>query len=79
MWFDPDFSDPPLLPVCPSDLLIRHIRWRHCICSIWCVLLQKVFFFFFSRESACDQHRANQYCPDRGHSSSRENPSYFTL
>ncbi|CAI9590118.1 unnamed protein product, partial [Staurois parvus] len=22
--------------------------------------------FFFSWESACDQHRANQHCPDRG-------------
>ncbi|CAI9583337.1 unnamed protein product [Staurois parvus] len=22
--------------------------------------------FFFSSESACDQHRANQCCPDRG-------------
>ncbi|CAI9617675.1 unnamed protein product, partial [Staurois parvus] len=22
--------------------------------------------FFFSWESACDQHRANQYCSDRG-------------
>ncbi|CAI9537045.1 unnamed protein product [Staurois parvus] len=22
--------------------------------------------FFFSFESACDQHRANQRCPDRG-------------
>ncbi|CAI9615118.1 unnamed protein product [Staurois parvus] len=21
--------------------------------------------FFFSGESACDQHRANQHCPDR--------------
>ncbi|CAI9607749.1 unnamed protein product [Staurois parvus] len=22
--------------------------------------------FFFPWKSACDQHRANQYCPDRG-------------
>ncbi|CAI9612559.1 unnamed protein product, partial [Staurois parvus] len=22
--------------------------------------------FFFSWESSCDQHRANQHCPDRG-------------
>ncbi|CAI9587503.1 unnamed protein product, partial [Staurois parvus] len=29
MLFDPDFSDPPLLPVSPSYLLIRHIVWRH--------------------------------------------------
>ncbi|CAI9561304.1 unnamed protein product, partial [Staurois parvus] len=27
-----------------------------------CVLLER---FFFSWESACDQHRANQHCPDR--------------
>ncbi|CAI9545599.1 unnamed protein product, partial [Staurois parvus] len=27
--FDPVFSDPPLLPVPPSYLLIRHIVWRH--------------------------------------------------
>ncbi|CAI9620067.1 unnamed protein product, partial [Staurois parvus] len=33
-----------------------------CTCSIWCVLLER---FFFSWESACDQHRANQHCPDR--------------
>ncbi|CAI9531623.1 unnamed protein product [Staurois parvus] len=32
---------------------------RHCTCSIWCVLL----------ESACDQHRTNQHCPDRGQGS----------
>ncbi|CAI9621124.1 unnamed protein product, partial [Staurois parvus] len=23
-------------------------------------------FFFFSWESACDQHRDDQHCPDRG-------------
>ncbi|CAI9605433.1 unnamed protein product [Staurois parvus] len=27
--FDPDFSDPPLLPVSLSYLLIRHIVWSH--------------------------------------------------
>ncbi|CAI9584429.1 unnamed protein product, partial [Staurois parvus] len=27
--FDPDFSDPLLLSVPPSYLLIRHIGWRH--------------------------------------------------
>ncbi|CAI9599564.1 unnamed protein product, partial [Staurois parvus] len=27
--FDPDFSDPPLLPVSPTYLLIRHIVWSH--------------------------------------------------
>ncbi|CAI9577195.1 unnamed protein product, partial [Staurois parvus] len=34
-----------------------------CTCSVWCVLLEG---FFFSWERACDQHRANQHCPDRG-------------
>ncbi|CAI9587137.1 unnamed protein product [Staurois parvus] len=29
-----------------------------CTCSVWC--------FFLSWESACDQQRANQQCPDRG-------------
>ncbi|CAI9563051.1 unnamed protein product, partial [Staurois parvus] len=24
------------------------------------------FFFLFLSEGACDQHRANQHCPDRG-------------
>ncbi|CAI9586392.1 unnamed protein product, partial [Staurois parvus] len=28
------------------------------------VCIVRVFFFFC--ESACDQHRANQHCPDRG-------------
>ncbi|CAI9592865.1 unnamed protein product, partial [Staurois parvus] len=31
-------------------------------CSDWFVLLKS---FFFSWESACDQHRANQLCPDK--------------
>ncbi|CAI9561679.1 unnamed protein product, partial [Staurois parvus] len=35
-----------------------------CICSVWCVLLERVLFF--SWEGACDQHKANQHCPDRG-------------
>ncbi|CAI9550692.1 unnamed protein product, partial [Staurois parvus] len=39
-----------------------------CTCSVWCVLLER-FFFFFSWEGACDQHRANQHCPDRGQGS----------
>ncbi|CAI9580052.1 unnamed protein product, partial [Staurois parvus] len=56
--FVPDFYDLPLLPVSPYYLLIRHIVWRHCTCSIWC--------FFFPWESACDQHKANQHCRDRG-------------
>ncbi|CAI9556317.1 unnamed protein product [Staurois parvus] len=40
-----------------SYILIRQTEpYPFCICSVWCVLL----------ESACDQHRANQHCPDRG-------------
>ncbi|CAI9541841.1 unnamed protein product [Staurois parvus] len=27
--FDPDFSVPPILPMSPSYLLIRHIVWRN--------------------------------------------------
>ncbi|CAI9585684.1 unnamed protein product [Staurois parvus] len=30
------------------------------------VCIAREVFFFFSWESACDQHRANQHCPDRG-------------
>ncbi|CAI9541697.1 unnamed protein product [Staurois parvus] len=59
--FDPVFFDPPFLSVSSSYLLIRHIVWRHCTCSIWCVFLEVFCFVFFSWESACDQH-----CPDRG-------------
>ncbi|CAI9617923.1 unnamed protein product, partial [Staurois parvus] len=33
--------------------------------SLVCIA-RKVFFFFFSWESAFDQHGANQHCPDRG-------------
>ncbi|CAI9568306.1 unnamed protein product, partial [Staurois parvus] len=55
--FDPDFSDPPLLPVTPLLSLDKTYRVESfCTCSVWCVLL----------EGACDQHRANQHCPDRG-------------
>ncbi|CAI9606866.1 unnamed protein product [Staurois parvus] len=37
--------------------------------------------FFFSCESACDQYRANQHCPDRGQGfhillEQKENSSY---
>ncbi|CAI9602440.1 unnamed protein product [Staurois parvus] len=56
--FDPAFSDPPLLPGSPSYLLIKHIVWSHSA--------HAQFGFFFSWESACDQHRANQHCSDRG-------------
>ncbi|CAI9620139.1 unnamed protein product [Staurois parvus] len=26
---DPDISDPPILPLSPSYLLLRHMVWRH--------------------------------------------------
>ncbi|CAI9556808.1 unnamed protein product [Staurois parvus] len=29
------------------------------------VCIAREVLFFFSWESACDQHRANQHCPDR--------------
>ncbi|CAI9546958.1 unnamed protein product, partial [Staurois parvus] len=61
-WFDPDFSDPPLHPVSPSYLLIRHMCGVPLHVLSLCVLLD----FFFSWESAYDQHRANPYCTDRG-------------
>ncbi|CAI9597860.1 unnamed protein product [Staurois parvus] len=37
--------------------------------------------FFFSWESTCDQHRANQHCPNRGQGfcillAQKENSSY---
>ncbi|CAI9620253.1 unnamed protein product [Staurois parvus] len=60
--FYPVLSDPPLLPMSPSYLLIRHCVESLCTCSVWCVLLKR--FFFFSWNSACDQHRANQHCPE---------------
>ncbi|CAI9605393.1 unnamed protein product, partial [Staurois parvus] len=31
--------------------------------SLVCIAIE---VFLFSCESACDQHRANQHCPDRG-------------
>ncbi|CAI9588318.1 unnamed protein product [Staurois parvus] len=40
--FDPDFSDPPLLPVSPSYHLLRHIVWKHSAHAHLCVLLERV-------------------------------------
>ncbi|CAI9568199.1 unnamed protein product [Staurois parvus] len=45
------------------------------------VALLRMLSFFFSWESACDQHRANQHCPDRGQGfcillEQKENASY---
>ncbi|CAI9558965.1 unnamed protein product, partial [Staurois parvus] len=50
-------SNPPLLPVSPSYLLIRHIVCSHSS--------HAQFDVYFSWESACDQHRANQHCLER--------------
>ncbi|CAI9550366.1 unnamed protein product [Staurois parvus] len=62
MLFDPDLYDPPSssAPLLSPDntFCVETL----CTCSVWCVLLER----FFSWESACDQHRANQHCPDRG-------------
>ncbi|CAI9586435.1 unnamed protein product [Staurois parvus] len=64
MLFDPDFSDPLLLPVFPLLSPDKtYCAETLCTCSVWYVLLER---FFFSWESACDQHRAKQHCPDRG-------------
>ncbi|CAI9580079.1 unnamed protein product [Staurois parvus] len=40
--FDPVFSDPPLLPMLPSYLLIRHIMCRHKL-NLVCIA-REVFF-----------------------------------
>ncbi|CAI9575675.1 unnamed protein product, partial [Staurois parvus] len=56
--FDAVFSDPLLLPQSPVHLLIVQSPRRHSA--------HAQFGMFFSRESACDQHSANQHCPDRG-------------
>ncbi|CAI9562157.1 unnamed protein product [Staurois parvus] len=44
MLFDPDFFDPPLLPVLSSYLLIRQMMWRHS------AHVQFSVFFFFLGE-----------------------------
>ncbi|CAI9561643.1 unnamed protein product, partial [Staurois parvus] len=57
MLFDLDFLS-------PSYFLIRHMCGDalHMV-RLVCIARE---FFFFSWKSACDQHRANQHCPDRG-------------
>ncbi|CAI9614063.1 unnamed protein product [Staurois parvus] len=63
--FDPVFSDPPFLPVSPKYLLIeQRLEGKLHMFSFVCVARE-----FFSWESACDQHRANQHSPDRGQGS----------
>ncbi|CAI9558474.1 unnamed protein product [Staurois parvus] len=66
MLFDPVFSDPPLLLLSPIHLLIEtSLGHRLHMLSLVCMARAVFFLFFFYRESACDQHRANQRCPDR--------------
>ncbi|CAI9593630.1 unnamed protein product, partial [Staurois parvus] len=63
--FDPVFSAPALVQMSMSYLLIRQTEpaaLMHML-SLVCIA-RDVFFFFW--ESACDQYRANQHCPDRG-------------
>ncbi|CAI9618451.1 unnamed protein product [Staurois parvus] len=48
--------------------------------SLMCI--GREFYFFFSWESACDQLRANQHCPDKHQGScillqEHENSSYM--
>ncbi|CAI9576042.1 unnamed protein product, partial [Staurois parvus] len=70
--FDSVLSDPPLL-LFPFHLLIEQ--------SLGGKLHVLSLVFFFSWESACDQHRANQHCSGRGQGScilleQNENSSY---
>ncbi|CAI9543827.1 unnamed protein product [Staurois parvus] len=61
MLFDLVFFDPPLLPVLPlvfPDKISCGVTLH--MLSLVCIA-REVFFFFFSWESACNQH-----CPDRG-------------
>ncbi|CAI9554025.1 unnamed protein product [Staurois parvus] len=46
----------PLLPVPPSPYKTYRVESLY-TCSVW---------YFFSWESACDQHRVNPRCPDGG-------------
>ncbi|CAI9585963.1 unnamed protein product [Staurois parvus] len=62
MLFDPDFSD-PFLPVSPCYLLIRPIS---CGVTLHMINLVCIARGFFSWESAYDQHKANEHCPNRG-------------
>ncbi|CAI9560936.1 unnamed protein product, partial [Staurois parvus] len=60
--FDPVFSDPASCS--PFHLLIEHnlggtLHMLNLVCTV------REVFLFFGR-GACDQHRANQRCPDRG-------------
>ncbi|CAI9554816.1 unnamed protein product, partial [Staurois parvus] len=59
--FDPVCSDPPLL-LSPINLSIeQRLGDKLHLLILVCIARE----FFFSWESACDQHRANQCCPDR--------------
>ncbi|CAI9613934.1 unnamed protein product, partial [Staurois parvus] len=62
MMFDPVFPDPPLL-LSPIHLLIVQRYRGHSAHAQFNVYCYRVFFLL---EGACDQHKANQHCPDRG-------------
>ncbi|CAI9618405.1 unnamed protein product, partial [Staurois parvus] len=55
--FDPDF-------LLPNYLLITHIVETLHMLSLVCIARE--VFFLNSWESACNQHRPNQHCPDIG-------------
>ncbi|CAI9559892.1 unnamed protein product [Staurois parvus] len=60
-------------------LIVQGSRSHSAHAQFWCVLLES--FFFSIWEGACDQHRANQHCPDRGQGfcillEQKENSSY---
>ncbi|CAI9559255.1 unnamed protein product [Staurois parvus] len=58
--FDPVFSDPPLFLLSPIHLLLEQsLGGKLHMLSLVCIA-RECFFFFFSWESACDQHRACQ-------------------
>ncbi|CAI9547888.1 unnamed protein product [Staurois parvus] len=75
MLFDPDFSDPPLLPVSTSYFLIRHMVCSHCTCSIWCASLERCFVFLAEcmwsaqSQSALPRQRSGVLHPHRENSS----------
>ncbi|CAI9554764.1 unnamed protein product [Staurois parvus] len=69
MWFDPIVSDPPLLPVSPSYLLIRHRVETLCTSSVWCVLLE-VFGFLLGRVHVISTGPISTAQTERGSASS---------
>ncbi|CAI9579026.1 unnamed protein product, partial [Staurois parvus] len=62
--FDPVFSNPSIFPGSLFHLPVEHsLEDTLHMLSLMCTAR---VFFFFSWERACDQHKANQHCPDRG-------------